>query len=402
MKPWYYWLVEETTKGNSMPPQKTLSLMNISRVLRSVWTNSPVSRIDISKSLGLDKSTVTHIVNELLVRQLVVEKEEGVSGPLGGRKPVFLEVNASRGWTAGIELQPDRVTVHAVNLHGETLFSYSNRQQVSGANLVDTLVGEIESLKKRNDELGFPLLGAGVGLSGIVETSRGRIVESAPLGLLTPLDVAGPVSARVGLPLLVENDANCCCWGELSRGRNHRSGDFLSLLVEFRDEREYPAGCSDVAVGIGFVLGGRVYSGARSSAGEFRSLFWQEPNRGQFSLTNAELGRVVRDDKLFERFARELVQHIAFLVNTLSLDQVVIGGVDGAKAGLLSELLKEGIRRNWAYPDEVHCSVLISEFGENAVAFGAAGMFLERLFGIPDISSGDDIVPAGVEALSLW
>jgi hypothetical protein len=45
----------------------------------------------------------------------------------------------------------------------------------------------------------------------------------------------------------------------------------------------------------------------------------------------------------------------------------------------VAAILREEIQRNWPYPDEVRCRVHFSSLGDQAVAYGAAGMLLDRL-----------------------
>ena len=71
---------------NLFAEEKTL------RILRLIWKKKHISRVDIANSLGWDKSTVTKIVNELKEIGILKESAQGISGPLGGRRPVYLEI----------------------------------------------------------------------------------------------------------------------------------------------------------------------------------------------------------------------------------------------------------------------------------------------------------------------
>ena len=82
-------------------------VMNRSRILRVIWHHPGTSRVDVANRLGLDKSTVSAIVTELIEGGLVREMAEGESSPQGGRRPVQLELNAEYGFVLGVELQPD-------------------------------------------------------------------------------------------------------------------------------------------------------------------------------------------------------------------------------------------------------------------------------------------------------
>ncbi|NLC92114.1 MAG: hypothetical protein GX677_01385, partial [Treponema sp.] len=91
------------------------------------------------------------------------------------------------------------------------------------------------------------------------------------------------------------------------------------------------------------------------------------------------------NDELYSVFY-ELAQHIAFLVNTLNLQLVCICGIDKKYINLLEELIRERIKIQWAYDMKKNYDVHMASFGSIAVAYGAASMFLEQLFSLPDIS----------------
>ena len=49
-----------------MTQLKRNRLLNTSRVMREIWINKEISRVQIAKNLGLDKSTISSIVAKLL------------------------------------------------------------------------------------------------------------------------------------------------------------------------------------------------------------------------------------------------------------------------------------------------------------------------------------------------
>jgi len=363
---------------------------NISRVLREIWIHKEISRVQIAKNLDVDKSTVTSIVAELLRLGLVVETSEGEAGPLGGRRPVLLTLNPSYGCVLGFELRPESYTAVATDLQGSILYSKFERAALAGAGFRE---GFLEVAGRVREELkrgGVPLLGIGVGVSGVVHPENGLIRYSIPMQMGGPFDFRGQIAQGYDLPLFLENDANACAWGELAFHRSKRLRDFLFVLAEFRDVREPSRFHEKIAVGMGIVIGGRVHYGHNYSAGEFRSAFCSAEHRGQFSLADEEAARIEEDPQVLSRFIRELSRNIAMIVNTFNLRHVFLGGHIERQRHEVQAVLAEEIQRNWAYPDEVHCRIRFSSLGEKAVAFGAAGMVLHHLF-------AGTRVPAGFE-----
>jgi len=143
-----------------------------------------------------------------------------------------------------------------------------------------------------------------------------------------------------------------------------------------------------------------VHYGEGFSSGEFQSILWNEPNHGQFSISDEDSKRIEADKEVRSGVIGELSSHIAFLVNILNLTSVVIGGEIIKYRDEIVPVLRKEIQKNWSYPNQVECSIEFATMGDMAVAYGAAGMFLERFFSIPEIADGPARKPTGIGALS--
>ena len=87
---------------------KTVSRnLNISQIFETVWRAGGISRIDISKQMGLYRSTVTSIIDSVLKSKIIIEGERGNATEKGGRKPINLIINKNAGMIIGLEVQPD-------------------------------------------------------------------------------------------------------------------------------------------------------------------------------------------------------------------------------------------------------------------------------------------------------
>jgi predicted NBD/HSP70 family sugar kinase len=376
-------------------------LLNTSRVMREIWINKHISRIQIAKNLGLDKSTISSIVARLLKDGIIKEHAEGEAGPQGGRKPVYLSLNRSYACVLGIEFRPESYTAVAVDLQGEILYSKFERITLSGANFKEIFFDVTSRMRSELARIDSPLLGIGVGVSGVVDPQRGIIRYSIPLQMEGEFDFRRQVSEGYDLPLFLENDANACAWGELAFHRIKNLQDFLFLLVEFRDVKDRERYHQKTAVGIGIVLNGRVHYGYRYSAGEFRSTFCTHPSKGQFCLTE-EAFRIEEDPEVLQRFIRELSKNTAMMVNTFNFSHVFLGGDIERYKKEVHTVLAEEIENNWPYPDEVRCKIRFSSLGDKSVAYGAAGMVLHRLFADIGISeSAERFHPGGPMGVEL-
>ncbi len=371
-------------------------IINTSRIIREIWTARSISRVDLARRLDLNKSTVTHIVNDMLKTTLVLETSEGPAGPQGGRKPVRLEINRNYGYILGFELRPESFTVVAVDILGDILFSRTEDLSINAANFKETLF----NLQKRfEDELcwiGRPLIGIGLGLSGIIDAPHRVIKASIPLNFTEPFDFYKEIARHSDVPIYIDNDANACAWGELTFHRARNLKNFLFCLIEFRDVERNKA-VEQTAIGMGIVMNGSVYYGRNCSAGEFKSIFSQGgKGSGQLSLDYNQETPITENNELVDRFIRELSRNLSLFVNTFNLSQVFLSGDLGPRmTERFREVLNEEINRNWPYSNTVDCEVRFSSLGDKSVAYGAAGLVLNRIFIDLEVLEAKDVLRFG-------
>src|SRR5580692_1883600 len=104
--------------------QRKLGSSEISRainrdiVLELIRTHQPIARVDLSRKSGLQPSTISLIVEELLSEKRIVEGT-AVARPRG-RKPTLLSLNGNL-LIFSIDVRPSQATVAVMDLHGHLL-----------------------------------------------------------------------------------------------------------------------------------------------------------------------------------------------------------------------------------------------------------------------------------------
>jgi glucokinase len=93
-----------------------------------------------------------------------------------------------------------------------------------------------------------PIEAVGVGAAGYIDKAR-AVVLFAPNLAWRDLDLKADLQRTLGLPVVVENDANAAAWGEFQFGAGHDVDDLLLVTV-------------GTGVGGGLVLDGSLYRGA--------------------------------------------------------------------------------------------------------------------------------------------
>jgi len=349
---------------------KNTKVTNTSNILKTIWLSKGISRTDISKKLRIDKSTVTVIVTSLLRKKIVFEEQILDAGPKGGRKPVILKINNSFGFIAGIEIHADFYRAVLINFDGKIVYSFHNKKVINITNI--SYIFEHIISRFINYDANTVLLGVGLSLSGVINSTTGEIIQSLPLDIYN-FDIQKELQKHVSIPVYIENDANACCLGELVFNKNENLENFLFLLVEFYDSLSAGKVNNDIGVGIGFVFNRKIHHGQNHSAGEFRSIRLNRENK------HSQLAIEPKDSD-FINFAEELSEHIAFLANTLNLNHIFIGGDLENYKEIFTPHLQNAVSRNWVYKNENECHIHYSSFGKFAAAYGAAGMMMNNLF----------------------
>src|SRR5436190_24139985 len=84
-------------------------------VLNLIRTRHPISRADLARVSGLQRSTISLIVEQLMEENWVIE---GATGRLPrGRRPTFLRLNDERV-IVGIDIRPSQITLAMADANG--------------------------------------------------------------------------------------------------------------------------------------------------------------------------------------------------------------------------------------------------------------------------------------------
>ncbi|HNY22770.1 MAG TPA: ROK family transcriptional regulator [Treponemataceae bacterium] len=366
--------------------------INFSRILRHIRLNGGISRIAAARDLELDRSTLTKAVRAMIACGIVRETGKFRGKPGSGRMAIGLEIDPSFGCVLGMEIQTQTIRWTLMDLCGAELDSGATPFGGAETRVDEAALALFRAVNRRESAAGRRIIGIGIGLSGSVNQETGEIIYSYPLGITSPLALRDRVAEGAGLPAFVENDANCCCWGEIAFGDTLKSGNFIAILGEFRNVDVAEGSRPGVAVGMGISVNRRVMPGDNCNAGEFRSLLYDHsrPSRSQFSITDEQAALLPGDADTLGKVFGELGYNVSLLVNVLDVNRILVAGDFADHASLLTDKLTAEIRRNSLYQIPRACEILYSPHGENAVCAGAAGLFMHNLFSVPGMSNEGD------------
>ncbi len=227
-----------------------LRAMNDRAVLDLLLATGPLTRTDLSERTGLSKVTVSQLLGRLESRGMV----EVVGAQAGNRGPTaaLYSVVATIGYSAGVDVGPDAITVAVADITG----AVRGRGAVPGnsADLVDDVH---RALSAATAEAGVPedgLQAVVIGTPGVVDPVTAAVDLAIDVPAWTP---ALPAELRrlLGCPVGVENDVNLAALAEQAHGGAGDVDDFVLLWISR-------------GLGVGIVLGGRLHRGASGGAGE--------------------------------------------------------------------------------------------------------------------------------------
>lgn len=232
-----------------------LRRLNEGAVLETLRKHGPLSRAVLARRLHLSKSTVSEIVADLLRRGLVREVARERPGP-SGRTATLLDVVPEAGFVCGIDIGGTLVRAAVADLKGHVRARVAEEvSRVSLRALEDQVVSLVQRASAQAGILPSRLLAAGVGVPGAVSPEGGAVTLCPNLPFLEGSALAARLQPALGCEVLVENDVNLGAIGEKWRGCATSVPNFAYLAV-------------GTGVGMGIVLDGSLYRGARGFAGE--------------------------------------------------------------------------------------------------------------------------------------
>jgi len=247
--------INKLSASNKIPRQ-----INRNLIFNQIRTRQPVSRADLARVSGLQRSTVSLIVEELLAEKWIIE------GSLGrlprGRRPTFLNLNSQRGVLA-LDIHPAQTTLAVTDLGGYILAQSQIALPANPRQVIGAIVKAIEKMIADHSDRSFD--GIGISLPGRLDLqlNKSNLNHSKPDKPIFAPNINWPIGrikSRVeeatGLPVVADNVANACALSEIWFGDSDGMHDLVVVSVS-------------EGLGTGIFANGRILRGEGGFAGEF-------------------------------------------------------------------------------------------------------------------------------------
>ncbi len=228
---------------------------NLSVVLGLSHRTGGLSRAQLTRQTGLNRSTIADLVGELVDRQLVVEVDPASSGQVG--RPSLIVRPNPRAVALAINPEIDAITIGVVGLGGTVLKSVrcSTPVNMSAQEAVEICAAVISSMRPELDTR-YLTVGIGVAVPGLVREQDGLVSLAPHLGWVDE-PLAQMLSEATGYPVVAANDASLGALAESIFGSGREVSDLIYLN----------GGAS--GIGGGVIAGGVSLAGITGYAGEF-------------------------------------------------------------------------------------------------------------------------------------
>ncbi len=218
----------------------------------------------------------------------------------------------------------------------------------------------------------------GIGFGGPVDFASQRVVVSTHVGGWKDFDLPGCIAASLGVPAIMDNDANAGALGEAVYGAGRGCDPLFYMTLS-------------TGIGGGIVSGGTVYRGADSYAGEIGHLTIRPDGpeclcgaRGCFERMCAgihmpsDYGKTARELMQDPGFVRSYVVDLALglkaAIMLLNPARIVIGGGIAKAGDALFVPLREEMRRRITSWSRARIDILPAALGDDSVLWGALAL----------------------------
>jgi len=383
-------------------------------ILELIRKKSPISKAEISRTLGYNIVTITNYLDYYINRKMVLEVGLDISS--GGRRPELLELNPRAGYVVGVDIGPESMSAIVTDLNIKMVASAgAPRPAVKMEDLVPGIISIIDDAVTKSGIDRALIKSIGIGISGIVDYHSGTVRDTDPARGRSKISIqklTKEVEEKFSAPTFIGNDASCAAFGEKSL---NPGADVDNLIYIYSD------------VGCGIVIYGDVYIGSSGCSGEtqirfdtlqsdeksyFKEYTFMRPwgvdlgvvieakkaaekgmAAGILALSNGNSKAITKENiidaaKSNDKAALDILHvaagnlgvRVAYYINFLNPSVVIIGGGMEKAGDIFMDPLKAAVKK-FAF-EETSSSVRImpSMLGDNAIVMGASALAAREVF----------------------
>jgi predicted NBD/HSP70 family sugar kinase len=391
---------ERARMHQSLLSSSSVGATNRGLVIQALFDLGPTSRAELARLAGVNRTTISGIVQPLIDAGVLVENDPVATGRSGGKPARPLWFSPAARPICGVLLMPEAVHACLATLEGQMLSEH--RMLLPDGNgpvepilrAVATCVATVLEAASR------PPLGIGVAVGGMVDTDRGSIVTVNLAPALDGCNLADDLGGRFGLPVRLDHHPRALLVGDRWFGSGRGVPQFA---VVYTGE----------VLGGALYFGGHLYRGASGAGGELGHTFvqvdgdvckcgrrgcwdtiatlsWLRRQAHMAGLPDADAidsGRLVAlvgesvdgAAALLDRYARNVAVGIANLQQTLAPNVYILHGDVVLGGETMIGAIADHVRRLVPARPGGEIEIVAGDAGDRAALLGAAGLVLSDL-----------------------
>lgn len=215
----------------------------------------------------------------------------------------------------------------------------------------------------------------GVGVPSVVDRKTGIVYNVQNIAGWDEVDIRGILEREFGLPVFVDNDANCFAFGEKIFGKGREFSNFVGVTL-------------GTGVGSGIISAGRLLPDANCGSGEFGEVriggvkfddwcgshFFPD----ETGMSGAELSALARKGdakalKAFEEYGRRLSELVKLIVLVLDPEAVIFGGSIAKSFDFFGDAIRANLA-DFPYPKSIEKLRILASDSNDSGVLGAASL----------------------------
>ncbi|MBA3470014.1 MAG: ROK family transcriptional regulator [Herpetosiphonaceae bacterium] len=378
-------------------------------ILRTIYDQGAISRVDISRMTQLTRTTVSANVSEMLDEGLV--EEVGTGESVGGKPPTLLSLAEDSRHLIGLDLASGTLRGAVISMRGKVRHQASVALPGQGGEAV--LAAVYQLIDQLIASTSSPILGIGIGAPGIIDAAQGMVRQAVNLDW-RELPLRTILTKRYSLPVHVANDSHVAAIAEYTFGVHKNVGNLVVVKI-------------GRGIGMGMVLNGRLFYGDGGGAGEIghvvvvdhgtlcrcgsfgcletvassqaiiqqaRTMAHHQPESKLHALVSQGHELTMVDvvaahhagdttlQPIITNVGRYLGSALAFVVGTLNINHVIIAGTVAGFGQALLEPLNAQLQRRTLATLAHQTMIEQSTLGPDIVTLGAAALLLAQELGL--------------------
>lgn len=308
-------------------------------ILRNLYYRPMQPIADIANSLSRSIPSVTKQINELLSKNIVVEK--GYAASTGGRKAMQYMINEDLSYTiASLSIDQFYTAITLSNLKGDIISSLENLPvDLRDSDAANVLLKTVDRFFSLNNIDLKQVIGIGISMPGFVNSETGLNESYNSDSAL--YNIKELIEQKFNVPAVIDNDSRCVAWAEKKFGNAQDSSHSLVINLNW-------------GVGLGILINDDIFKGTSGFAGEFSHIPLSDEltlcscgKRGCLEVeasVSAAIRNIEKDIKngeysIYEKLVEEYDNKAEALIESVQIgDQIAINNI-----GKIGYLLGKGI-----------------------------------------------------------